>query len=50
MKLTVWIKSFNGNIMKDSAKKKSGRPDSLSRKWKAAAKKNTCKKRRQEKF
>jgi len=36
--------------MKDSAKKKAGRPDSLSRAWKKASKRNTSKKRRQEKF
>lgn len=34
----------------DNAKKKAGRPDSLSRKWKKSAKRNTSKKRRQEKF
>lgn len=36
--------------MKDVAKKKAGVPDSLSRKWKKANKRNTSKKRRQEKF
>lgn len=34
----------------DTAKKKAGKPDSLSRAWKKSAKRNTSKKRRQEKY
>lgn len=34
----------------DTAKKKAGKPDSLSRKEKKANKRNTSKKRRQERF
>jgi hypothetical protein len=36
--------------MKDTAKKKAGNPSSTSRAWTKAMKRNTSKKRRQEKF
>ena len=36
--------------MKDTAKKKAGNPRSTSRAWEKAMKRNTSKKRRQEKF
>jgi len=36
--------------VKDQAKKKQGNPQSTSRKWEKAMKRNTHKKRRQEKF
>jgi len=42
--------SHLGDIEMDKAQKKSGRPYSLSRKWEKAYKKNTHKKRRQEKY
>ena len=46
----TWEAFFYREKNMDRAKKKSGNPSSLSRKWEKANKKNTNKKRRQEKY